>query len=276
VNETAVNDTDIRHVASRLVAEVHAPAELVLQVAVSGLAGATVAEDLAVTLGGQPLAAAEVAAPGPSRIHLLCSGPGQLIVEYQATVTGYAAAPEVTETDRLSYLRPSRYAESDRLAAVARAEFSGVTGASDLLAAVSSWVGTQLSYVPGSSGPTDGAVQTLLSRQGVCRDFAHLVIALLRALDVPARLAAVYAPGLHPMDFHAVAEALVDGAWRVVDATLLAPRPSLVRIATGRDAADTAFLSSYGGAVELVSTEISAVIDGPLPGDNVTDLVSLG
>ena len=271
-----MNDTDCRRVASRLVAAVHAPAELVLQVAVSGLAGATVTEDLAVTLGGQPLAAAEVAAPGPSRIHLLRSGPGQLIVEYQATVTGCAAAPEVTETDRLSYLRPSRYAESDRLAAVARAEFSGVTGTSDLLAAVSSWVGTRLSYVPGSSGPTDGAVETLLSRQGVCRDYAHLVIALLRALDVPARLAAAYAPGLHPMDFHAVAEALVDGAWQVVDATLLAPRPSLVRIATGRDAADTAFLSSYGGAVELVSTEISAVIDGPLPGDNVTDLVSLG
>jgi hypothetical protein len=62
----------------------------------------------------------------------------------------------------------------------------------------------------------------------------------------------------------------------VVDATLLAPRPSLVRIATGRDAADTAFLSSYGGAVQLVSTEITAVADGPLPGDDVASLVSLG
>jgi transglutaminase-like putative cysteine protease len=273
-----------RRVASRLVAEVHGPAELALQVAVSGLAGApnapnapgaTIAEELTVTLDGQPQQPGEIAAPGPSRIHLLHPGPGQLIVEYRATVTGYAATPEVTEADRLSYLRPSRYAESDRLAAVSRAEFGGITAAGDLLAAVSSWVGTRLSYVPGSSGPTDGAVQTLLSRQGVCRDYAHLVIALLRALDVPARLAAVYAPGLDPMDFHAVAEALVDGAWRVVDATLLAPRASLVRIATGRDAADTAFLSSYGGAVELVSTEISAVIDGPLPDDNVTDLVSL-
>ena len=90
----------------------------------------------------------------------------------------------------------------------------------------------------------------LLQRQGVCRDYAHLVIALLRGLDVPARLAAVYAPGLQPMDFHAVAEALIGGQWRVVDATLLAPRASLVRIATGRDAADTAFLSAYGGAVD--------------------------
>ncbi len=218
----------------------------------------------------------ELAVPGPSRVHTLRAGPGRVTVGYQATVTGHADRPEVTEADRLSYLRPSRYAESDRLAAVARAEFGGITGAQDLLAAVSSWVGTQLSYVPGSSGPTDGAVQTLLSRQGVCRDYAHLVIALLRALDVPTRLAAVYAPGLNPMDFHAVAEALVDGDWRVVDATLLAPRSSLVRIATGRDAADTAFLSNYGGAVELVSIETTAVTDGPLPGDDVVALTSIG
>jgi hypothetical protein len=89
----AVNDIDRRRVASRLVAAVHAPAELALQVAVSGLAGATVAEELTVTLDGQPQPAREIAAPGPSRIHLLHPGPGQLIVEYQATVTGYAAAP---------------------------------------------------------------------------------------------------------------------------------------------------------------------------------------
>lgn len=104
---------------------------------------------------------------------------------------------------------------------VAAAEFAGITG-KPLLDAVSSWVGSQLSYVSGSSKPIDGAVDTYLSRQGVCRDYAHLVIALLRGLNVPARLAAVYAPGLDPMDFHAVAEAYVDGAWWVVDATALA------------------------------------------------------
>jgi transglutaminase-like putative cysteine protease len=269
-----VDNTPIRRVGSHLVIDVHRPAELILQVAVSGLGGVTVREDLAVSFGGQPQAPAQTLIPGEG--HVLRAGPGRVAVGYQATVEGHAGPPEVTEADRFTYLRPSRYAESDRLTAVARAEFGGISMADDLLAAVSSWVGTQLSYVPGSSGPTDGAVQTLLSRQGVCRDYAHLVIALLRALDVPARLAAVYAPGLTPMDFHAVAEALVDGAWRVVDATLLAPRSSLVRIATGRDAADTAFLSSYGGAVELVSMEVTAVTDGMLPGDDVTSLASLG
>ena len=84
--------------------------------------------------------------------------------------------------------------------------------------------------------------------QGVCRDYAHLTITLLRALEIPARLVAVYAPGLSPMDFHAVVEADVDGTWCVVDATRLAPTSSLVRICSGRDAADTAFLSLFGGS----------------------------
>ena len=118
---------------------------------------------------------------------------------------------------------------------------------------MSSWVGQRVAYIPGSSRPIDGAVATLLSREGVCRDFAHLVIALLRACDTPARLVSVYAPGLQPMDFHAVAEAYIDGRWLVADATALAPRSSMVRIATGRDAADTAFLTSTGAEVRLVS-----------------------
>jgi len=140
---------------------------------------------------------------------------------------------------------------------------------------VSSWVGSRLSYVPGSSLPTDGAVQTLLGREGVCRDYAHLVIALLRALDVPARLVSVYAPGLSPMDFHAVAEAHLEGQWYVVDATTLAPRTSLVRIATGRDASDTAFLNVHHGYADLDELEVTAVAD-VLPDDDVRDLVMLG
>ena len=106
---------------------------------------------------------------------------------------------------------------------------------------------------------TDSAVRTLLTRQGVCRDFSHLSIALLRALNVPARLVAVYAPGLTPMEYHAVCEALIDDAWWVVDATQLAPRQSLVRVATGRDAADTAFLTSFGAGVELTGLDVTAV-----------------
>ena len=96
----------------------------------------------------------------------------------------------------------------------------------------------------------------------MCRDFAHLVVALLRAVKVPARLVSVYAPGLSPMDFHAVAEAFVEGQWRVVDATLLAPRQSRVRITTGRDAADTAFLDNHKGGITLNDIAVTAVVDG--------------
>ena len=78
------------------------------------------------------------------------------------------------------------------------------------------------------------------------------------------------------MDFHAVAEAFVDGQWRVVDGTLLAPRQSLVRIATGRDAADTAFLDNHEGAIMLNKLEVMAVVDGDLPKDSIDQLVSIG
>ena len=109
----------------------------------------------------------------------------------------------------------------------------------------------------------------------MCRDYAHLVVALLRAVNVPARLVAVYAPGLSPMDFHAVAEAFVDGQWRVVDATCLAPRQTLVRTATGRDAADTAFLHNHRGAINLNNMTVTATSDGDLPKDSVDQLVSI-
>jgi hypothetical protein len=77
------------------------------------------------------------------------------------------------------------------------------------------------------------------------------------------------------MDFHAVAEAAIEGAWYVVDATLLAPRRSLVRIATGRDAADTSFMSCYGGLATLEAMTVTATVEGDLPTDDVTDLTQL-
>jgi hypothetical protein len=71
-----------------------------------------------------------------------------------------------------------------------------------------------------------------------------------------------------------VAEAWVDGRWCAVDATTLAPRETLVRIATGRDAADTAFLNVMSGRADLVDVSVTAVVD-ELPNDDVTQLVSI-
>jgi transglutaminase-like putative cysteine protease len=262
----------IRHVRSRLVYDVLEPTWSALQVAV---AATPVEERLSITVDGEPLEPRVVPAAHGGRQHTFDLDRGLVVVEYEATVDDGPAAPAATEEDRLTYVRPSRYAESDRLAGFAAVEFDGVPHGPELLAAVASWVGTRLVYVPGSSEPTDGATETLLSGAGVCRDYAHLVVAILRALDVPARLVAVYAPGLSPMDFHAVAEAWVDDAWCVVDSTLLAPRRSLVRISTGRDAADTAFLSTYHGNIDLQQIEVVAYVDGDLPNDDVTVPVSL-
>ncbi|MBT0992753.1 transglutaminase family protein [Cellulomonas sp. DKR-3] len=261
-----------RDVTSRLVLEVTEPATLALAVAVAR--GQDADEVLDVRLDGAPVVPRELADADGTRLHVLDAGPGELVVDYRATVHGRAEPRPADEVDLLRYLRPSRYCESDTLAATAGAEFAGLAGV-DLLAGVSSWVGTRLAYVPGSSLPTDGAVRTLLARRGVCRDFAHLVVALLRGLDVPARVVGVYAPGLAPMDLHAVAEAYVEGRWCVVDATTLAPRSTLVRVATGRDAADTAFLSVYRGRADLRELTVGAVAD-TLPDDDVRTLVSLG
>ena len=260
--------------SSFLTAEVLAPATVELQVAVAGQGRHD--EQLHVTLDGRALRPVELPTAHGGRLHVLDVPAGRLEVTYRCDVEVDGPPAPPGPLDRSVYLRPSRYAESDRLAATAAAEFGGLTEPAELLAAVSSWVGRRLSYVVGSSSGTDGAVDTLLDGAGVCRDFAHLAVALLRARDVPARLVSVYAPGLAPMDFHAVVEALVDGAWCVVDPTLLAPRRSLVRIATGRDAADTAFLSSYGGGVRLDRMEVSAVVHGDLPPDDLDELVQLG
>ncbi|MDP2287184.1 MAG: transglutaminase-like domain-containing protein [Actinomycetota bacterium] len=264
----------IRRVSCELALSVLEPVRLSLQVAPSN-EFLDLTETLQITSDGVPVAVEEIDIAGLGRVHVCYPTPGRVEVNYQATVTGRARVRKVTDAERIVYRRPSRYAESDRLAPIAQAEFAGITDARELLEGVSSWVGTRLSYVEGSSGPTDGSVETMLKRQGVCRDYAHLVIAMLRALDVPARLAAVYSPGLHPMDFHAVVEAAVDDTWLVSDATLLAPRSSFVRICTGRDAGDTAFLSTYGGQADLLYSTVTATIDGMLPSDDVHQHLSI-
>jgi transglutaminase-like putative cysteine protease len=264
-----------RTVSASLQIDVDMPTRLAVQVAVADPAADYVSETTRITLDGGELTWNELPASHGGRIWLMDSPPGRVEVDYRAEFLTKPCPPVVEADDELIYLRPSRYCESDRLAGFATRQFQHIDLPHDILAAVSSWVGTRLNYIPGSSGPTDGAVDTLLAGKGVCRDYAHLAVALLRALDIPARVVAVYAPGLEPMDFHAVAEALIDNAWYVVDGTLLAPRKSLVRIATGRDAADISFLSAYLGDATLGSVTVTATVSGDLPLEDVNTLVQL-
>ncbi len=258
--------------SAHLELELHGSADLIFSIAVAQGANLE-SESFTIISGGSELEPHEITGRHGTRLHRLTAPTGKMTIDYSAVAIGQTVPAAVDELDLIEYRRPSRYCESDALFSTARAEFAGVSGKA-LLDAVTSWVGSHLSYVPGASQPTDGAVATMLAREGVCRDYAHLVVALLRGLDVPARLASVYAPGLSPMDFHAVAEAYVDDAWQVVDATALAPRQTLLRIATGQDASETAFLSQHWARVDLRSMQVMAVVDD-LPRDDVTQLVQL-
>jgi transglutaminase-like putative cysteine protease len=177
--------------------------------------------------------------------------------------------------ERQLYLRPSRYCPSDHLIGFAVAEFGLDTDETSRVASITEWIRRRISYVPGSSDVHDSAEHTLLTGMGTCRDFAHLGIALCRATGIPARFAAVYAPGLFPMDFHAVFETLQLGRWTVQDATGLAPRSSLVRIATGRDAADAAFSAVNSGVIDMDFLEVSATVASVLPWENHAEIVEL-
>lgn len=253
------------------------PAQLVFHVAIADHSPAAVSELMTVELDGAPVDLVTLGALHGGRWHVLNSPPGRVTINYTATVTGRAAPAEVVAGDEIRYRLPSRYAESDRLYTLARSEFAGVGDASAAAIAVEAWVHNRLSYVSGSSRPTDGAVDTLLTGQGVCRDYAHLTVAMLRALDIPARAVSVYAPGIAPMDFHLVTEVLLDGAWFVLDPTRLAPRQAMVRIATGRDATETAFLSNFGGEVQLRGQGVMATVDvATLPIDEPGTLAVLG
>lgn len=255
-----------RQVSANVQLDVTAPALLAFQLAV---AGRPVQERLTMCAGSDLLPVREVPAPHGGRVHVVDAPESQLVVDYSATVEGRLPVPDGGEPDRLLYMRPSRYCPSDKLLATAAAEFAEA-GAGETIAAVREWVAGRLAYVQGTGRPTDDALDMLLLGKGVCRDYAHLVAALLRARDVPARVAAVYAPGLAPMAFHTVVEAYADGEWQLVDATGLAPRPSMLRIATGRDTADTAFLSVHGGPADLRSVTVLAVVDDLPPDDGGT------
>lgn len=256
-----------RLVTAELDLELGSSVDLIFQISAAQQVP-VVSESLTFTQGDRVYTPTEIVDQSGSRLHRLTGEAGRIEVRYEATVEGQAATSRTSDLEAITYLRPSRYCQSDEVFQQARRQFKGLHG-HDLIAAVSEFVSSSTTYTPGLSKGTDSAVTTLMTGQGVCRDYAHVVIALLRAMDMPARYSACYAPGLRPMDFHAVAEAYHDGAWYVIDATRLANRRSLVRIATGRDAADSAFLSYHGGYVGLKRLRVNAWVvpdEPPLDG----------
>lgn len=202
--------------------------------------------------------------------------PGKLSVEYTATVTldtvlqDPAAVTEIAAaTLPLSvfpHLYPSRYCQSDKLERFARSTFGDAAPGYARVNAICNWIHDYVFYEGGVSDALTSAFDTVTQRAGVCRDFAHLAVALCRTLGIPARYVSAYAWRLDPPDFHAVFEAFLEGpngpGWYIFDPTRMSDPAGLVRIGIGRDAADVAFASPFG-AVDYDRPEVWIEAIGP-------------
>lgn len=163
-----------------------------------------------------------------------------------------ALPPHRLPGETVPYLMDSRYCPANRFSPFVDEEFAAFEGGAKV-AAMRDWIAAHYRYVSGASDASTTAIDSFIERRGVCRDYAHTLICFARAAAIPARFASGYGANVQPQDFHAVAEvwlANADGAgnWHLVDATGMAEAASFARIAVGRDAADTSFLTSFGQA----------------------------
>jgi transglutaminase-like putative cysteine protease len=156
----------------------------------------------------------------------------------------------------LGYLLPSRYCESDRFHRMASEITAGSKPGYDQVAAIARWLRSNVSYSPGSGDTAVSAAEVNSRRVGVCRDLAHLGIALCRSLSIPARMVVGYLYRLEPMDLHAWFEAYVGGRWYTFDATQAEMQGGYVAVGYGRDAADVAIYNQFGPAVYPKNQEV--------------------
>ena len=204
--------------------------------------------------------------------------PGPLRVRYNATVNlnhhveqpGSIGEVPVAQlpTSVLPSIYPSRYCQSDRLLRLAMREFGHLQPGYARVQGIRDWVLQRIAFTPNTSNSNTSAVDTLLDTVGVCRDFAHLMIALCRAINVPARFTTGIDygadPALGPTDFHAYVEAYLGGRWYMFDPSGTAIPMGFVRFGTGRDAADVAFATIFGSVV----AQAPRISIEALPGDD--------
>jgi transglutaminase-like putative cysteine protease len=164
--------------------------------------------------------------------------------------------PQQIRPDVMHYTLPSRYCQSDLLTRMATSEFGQLAPGGGRVIAIADWVRKHVEYRYGTTDAKTSAIDTATERIGVCRDFAHLMIAFCRALGIPARYASGYALDLDPPDFHGFVQVYLGGEWYNVDATTERLRPALVPIAVGRDAADVAMVTTW-----VVHTLISQSVE---------------
>lgn len=194
------------------------------------------------------------------RLMRLRAMPGLLNIQYTATVdiSHYIASPSLIQevpiallpANVLPYVYPSRYCQSDRLRTFSTREFGQLKQGYWRVQAIQDWVRQHVRFTSGSTNSSTSAADTLIDQVGVCRDFAHLMIALCRAVNIPARFVTGIDygadPAMGPTDFHAYVEVFLSKRWYLFDPTGVSPPMGLVRIGTGRDAADVSFATIFG------------------------------
>ncbi len=220
-----------------------------------------------------------------NRINRLYSNGGPVAVRYRGTVelnhfigdpaTIAECAVRTMPSEVVSYILPSRYCPSDKMRRLALAMFGNATPGYARVASICEWVGQHVAFRPGVSDASTCAIDTFDSRGGVCRDFAHLMIAMCRALNIPARYVTGVDydadPALGPTDFHAYVEVFLGQRWYLFDPSGISPVLGLIRIGTGRDAADVSFATLFGNircAPPVLAIDLVAIDDAEF--DSVT------
>ena len=206
--------------------------------------------------------------------------PGPLVVRHEALVDidHHRESPAVLEEvpiakippQVLAFIYPSRYCQSDQLRRFAGREFGHLRPGYWRVQAIHDWVRQRVAFTTGSSNSSTSALETLVEQVGVCRDFAHLMIALCRALNIPARFVTGIDYGaavqLGPPDFHAYVETFLGDRWYAFDPTGITAPMGLVRIGTGRDAADVSFATMFGSVRSQAPLISIMAIDDPANG----------
>lgn len=170
-----------------------------------------------------------------------------------APFVGVQMLPEET----LPFLLPSRFCESDRFSQLAASLGSGPLPGYDQCRAIVDYIRDTTRYTPGAGQDIVSACEVNERPDAVCRDLAHLGIALCRALSIPARMVVGYLENLEPMDLHAWFEAYVGGRWYTFDPTQESLEGARVAIAYGRDAADVAIYTQFGDPVDLQELQVT-------------------
>jgi transglutaminase-like putative cysteine protease len=214
---------------------------------------------------------------------------GPLSIRYEATVDidhRLDDPDRLTEVpiaelpfDVLPYLAPSRYCQSDRLLEFALREFGNWQWGYRRVESIRNWVNQHVRFLPRSSNERTSALDTIVERTGVCRDFAHLMIAICRALSIPARFSSSLDygadPALGPSDFHAVVEVYLSGGWYVFDPSGTSIPMGLLRIGTGRDAGDIPFAAIFGNVLSQPPVISILPIEDPVEGLTMPEFTPL-